>query len=116
MLKTVTAFAAVLAASVFVLPTVSQAAEVPSARVSYADLDLASDLGQQSLQRRIFHAAESVCEIGLTRTEVKFTLLAADCRDGAVSDAQPQFAAAVNAARRGTVTVGSAAALIVTAR
>jgi UrcA family protein len=115
MLKTVAAFAAVLAAGAFVAPTVSQAAEVPSARVSYVDLNLASDLGQQSLQRRIFRAAESVCEVGLTRREVKFTLLATGCRDGAIADAQPQFEAAVNAARRGTVTVGAAAALIVTA-
>ena len=115
MLKTVAAFAAVLAASAFVVPTVSQAAEVPSARVSYADLNLASDLGQQSLHRRIFHAAESVCEIGLTRREVKLALLATDCRNGAIAATQPQFEAAVNAARRGTVTVGAAAALIVTA-
>jgi UrcA family protein len=115
MLKTVVAFAAVLAASAFVVPTVSQAAEVSSARVSYADLNLASDLGQQSLQRRIFHAAESVCEIGLTRQEVKLALLAADCRDDAIAGAQPQFAAAVNSARHGTVTVLDSSVLIVTA-
>jgi len=116
MLKTATAFAALLAATAFVVPTVSQAQEVRSARVSYLDLDLASDIGQQSLQRRIFHAAESVCGIGAIRMDIKSAFLAADCRDDAVATAQPQFAAAVNAARHGTVTVGGAAALIITAR
>ena len=115
-MKTVIAVAAVLAASAFVVPTVAQAQEVASARVSYADLDLASDLGQQNLQRRIFHAAESVCGIGAIRVDLKFALLAADCRDDAVATAQPQFLAAVDAARHGTVTVGGAAALIITAQ
>ena len=115
-MKTAIAVAAVLAASAFVVPTVAQAQEVATARVSYADLDLTSDLGQQNLQRRIFHAAESVCGIGAIRMDLKFALLSADCRDDAVAGAQPQFAAAVDAARHGTVTVGSAAALVVTGR
>ncbi len=116
MLKTVTAATAVLAATGFIVPTVAQAQEFPSARVSYADLDLASDVGQQSLQRRIFHAAESVCGIGAIRVDIKSAFLATDCRDDAIAGAQPQFAAAVNAARHGTVTVGGAAALIITAQ
>jgi len=115
-MKTVIALAAVLAARAFVVPTVAQAQEVASARVSYVDLDLTSDVGQQNLQRRIFHAAESVCGIGAIRMDIKSAFLAADCRDDAIATVQPQFAAAVNAARHGTVTVGGAAALIITAR
>lgn len=115
-MKTVIAVAAVLAASAFVVPTVAQAQEVASARVFYADLDLSSDLGQQNLQRRIFHAAEGVCGIGAVRVDLKFALLSAECRDDAIAGAQPQFMAAVDAARHGTVTVGGAAALIITAQ
>lgn len=42
MLKAIPAFAALLTASVLVVPTVSQAAESNSVRVSYADLNPAS--------------------------------------------------------------------------
>ena len=82
MLKTVTAFAALLAATAFVVPTVSQAQEVRSARVSYLDLDLASDMGQQSLQRRIFHAAESVCGIGTSGRDGEVVMVCAGSNRG----------------------------------
>ena len=42
MLKPTLAFAAILVASALLTPTVSQAAETNSVRVSYADLNLAS--------------------------------------------------------------------------
>ena len=63
MLKTISALAALAAASALVAPTVSQAEEPNSVRVSYADLNLASDLGQQTLQRRIANGARTVCVI-----------------------------------------------------
>jgi UrcA family protein len=114
MLKTITAFAAVLAASALVLPTVSHAEAPTSKVVSYADLDLLSPGGQKVLFRRIGHAAEAVCEVGYTR-ELARELAATECRTVAVSAAQPAYEAAIDSYRRGTVTVG-AASLIVTAR
>lgn len=115
MLKTVTAFAAVLVASTLVVPTVSHALESNSMRVSYADLNLASDAGQRTLGRRIVYAAKVVCVIEDSR-EISLSTETNACRGDAVTRARPAYVAAVNAARRGTVTVLDAAALIVTAR
>ena len=114
MLKTVTAFAAVLVASSFVLPTVSQAAESNSVRVTYADLNLASEPGQRSLEHRIVRAAKIVCVYDDGK-DVDLSIETNACRSDAVASAQPAYAAAVNAARRGSVTVMDASALIVTA-
>ena len=56
MLKTLPALAALAIASALVIPTVSQAAERTEARVSYADLNLTTDTGQDRVQRqRILH-------------------------------------------------------------
>lgn len=114
MLKPVLAAAAVLAASVLVAPTVSQAATTNSVRVSYADLNLGSDHGQQTLQRRIAFGARVVCEIEDSR-ELALAVATNLCRGDAIESARPQYEAAVAAARHGTVEVGASAALIVTA-
>lgn len=116
MFKTVTAAAAVLFSAALVLPTVSHAEDVRSVTVSYADLDLVSGLGQQTLERRISFAARSVCDLGERSHELDFAAATSACRAATIADAQPSFEAALAAARRGTVTVGGAAALIVTAR
>ncbi len=115
MQKTITAFAAVFVATSLVLPTVSQAAEPNSVRVSYADLNLASAPGQQILEHRIVRAAKIVC-IYDDGKDVDLALETNACRSDAIAGARPAYAAAVNAARRGSVTVMDAAALIVTAR
>ena len=116
MLKAIPAFGAVVVAASLLTPTVSQAAESNSVRVSYADLDLASDLGQHSLQRRITFAARVVCEIEDTR-QLQLALATNLCRSDAVEGARPAYEAAVAAAmRHPSVTVGGAAALIVTRR
>jgi UrcA family protein len=115
MLKTITAFAAVFVASTLVLPTVSQAAESNSVRVTYADLNLASGSGQQILEHRIVYAAKIVCVYDDGR-DLDLATETNICRSDAVASAQPAYAAAVNAARRGSVTVLDAASLIVTAR
>ena len=62
MFKTLPALAALAVATALVVPTVSQAAEKNSVRVSYADLNLTTDFGQHKLQRRIVFAARLVCE------------------------------------------------------
>lgn len=116
MLKAITALGAVVVAATLVTPTVSQAAESNSVRVSYADLDLASQPGQYSLQRRIKFAARVVCIIEDSR-QMELASATNLCRGEAIEGARPAYEAAVAAAmRHPTVTVGEAAALIVTAR
>lgn len=115
MLKAIPAFGAVVVAASLVMPTASQAAESNSVRVSYADLNLASQVGQHSLQRRIGFAARVVCEIEDSR-QLPLASATNLCRTDAVARVQPAYEAAIAAARRPSVIVGEGAALIVTAR
>jgi UrcA family protein len=116
MLKTISALAALAVASALVAPTVSQAEEPNSVRVSFADLNLASDLGQHTLQRRITGAARTVCVIEDSR-ELALARATNACRGDAIASARPAYEAAVaSATRQGTVTILDSAALIVTAR
>jgi UrcA family protein len=114
MLKTLPALAALAAATALLVPTISQAAERTTVRVSYADLNLATGFGQTNLRRRINFAAELVCDT-TDPLNLSFARAVADCREGAIADAQPAFAAAVAAARHPSVTVLDASTLIVTA-
>lgn len=113
MLKTLPALAAVTFAAALVVPTVSQAQEQASARVSYADLDLAKGLGQHELQRRIAFAASTVCGPADQR-DLNYWRAVSDCRSGAIADAQPAYEAAVARALHPSVTVLEATALVVT--
>jgi UrcA family protein len=56
--------AAVLAATTFATPAVAKDEGVA---VSYADLDLSTEVGQAKLERRIDKAARSVCGLDETR-------------------------------------------------
>jgi UrcA family protein len=113
MLKTLSALAAVAVASALVVPTVSQAQDTQSVRVSYADLNLASNTGQAKLQQRIDYAAKYVCEGDLSNIDYVSAIYA--CRADAVAGARPAFEAAVaEATRHGTVTVLDTASLVVT--
>ena len=116
MMKTATAAVAVLISAALVMPTVSQAQDVESVTVSYADLDLATGDGQSRLGRRIAFAAETVCDLGETDYQLKLAQATAACRFDTIASVQPAYLAAIDGARRGTVTVGGAAALVVTAR
>ena len=115
MMKPLSALAALAVAAALLVPTVSQAAERTSARVSYADLNLSTNFGQHKLQRRIAFAAQTVCDPtdGIDRN---FVRAVAECRTGAIADAQPAYEAAVAAARHGTVEVLGAASIVVTGR
>jgi UrcA family protein len=115
MLKTISAVAAFAVASALVVPTVSQAQETNSMRVSYADLNLGTGVGQHRLQTRIGSAAKIVCVVEDSR-ELALAHATKDCRSDAVARAQPAYEAAVAAARRGSVTVIDAAALVVSAQ
>jgi UrcA family protein len=115
MLKPILACAAIVVAGALVVPTVSQAAPSNSVRVTYADLNLASEAGQQVLQGRITLAARTVCEIEDSR-ELALATETNLCRADAVDRARPAYEAAVAAARHGIVTVGASAALIVSSK
>jgi len=115
MLKTIPALAALAVAAVLVVPTVSQANETNSVRVSYADLNLATGAGQRILGGRIKFAARVVCEFEDSR-QLDVANATNLCRNDAIDRAQPQVEAAIAAARHPTVTVGYAAALVVTAQ
>ena len=113
MLKALPALAALAVAAALVVPTVSQAAEPRSVRVTYADLNLGTGFGQAKLQRRIHFAAAQGCEIA-DPMDLKFVRAVGECRTGAVAAAQPAYAAAIARARHGTVEVLDTAALIIT--
>jgi UrcA family protein len=115
MLKPALALAAVLVTSALVSPTVSQAATTNSYRVTYADLNLATQVGRTSLERRITYGAEVVCEIEDSR-EMALAAATNACRSDAFDSARPAYEAAVARARRGTVEVLGAAGIVVTAR
>ena len=113
MTKSMIALSAVFATTVFAMPATAQAQDSTSVRVSYADLNLASGLGQDVLQRRMANAARTVCVIEDSK-ELALASAAKECRRGAMTRAQPAYDAALAAARRGVVTVIDAAALVVT--
>ena len=92
----------------------SQAAEQDSVRISYADLNLVSPIGQPVLERRIAFAADTVCDTA-DMHHLSWIRAVSVCRNGAIADAQPAFDAAVAAARNPSVTVLEATALVVSA-
>jgi UrcA family protein len=115
MTKTIPALAALVVASALLVPTVSQAATADQMSVSYADLNLRGQAGRDKLMRRIDFAASTVCAVRQA-TNLAQIGAASDCHEGAIAGAQPAYDAAVRAALNPTVTVSSAASVIVTAR
>ncbi|WP_114228469.1 MULTISPECIES: UrcA family protein [Sphingomonas] len=77
--------------------------DVPVARVSYADLDLAHRPGQVTLRQRVSGAIRTVCEPSYDSTEPTGNT---QCVNAAWGQAQPQMAAAV--ARAGRLASGTA--------
>lgn len=116
MLKPLSAIAAVLFATALVAPTVSYAEDVPSATISYADLNLSNAKARHVLQSRIELAATSLCDFAAGQRELQLADMSRACRTSAIASAQPAFEAAVAAARRPSVTVLTGATLTVSAR
>lgn len=114
MMKTLPALAAVGMAALLLVPTIAKADEPNSARVSYADLNLVSPVGQQKLQHRIGFAAKSVCYTD-DNVDLQMAPAVRACRDTAVANAQPAYRDAVRRAYHPSVTVLDGAALVVTA-
>jgi UrcA family protein len=115
MLKTLPALAALAMASALVIPTVSNAAERTSVRVSYADLNLGTNFGQNKLQRRVAYAARLVCDTA-SPLDLKFQREVTSCRDDTIANAQPAIQAAIGKARHPSVEVLDGAALIISRR
>ena len=103
MLKILPALAALTMATALVVPTVSHAAEVATATVSYADLNLASKLGQARLRQRIVFAAAGLCSIADPR-DLVFYHAVKECRGDAIASAEPAYLAAVRSAFHPSVT------------
>ena len=75
-------------------PIIIQDSVVPTAHVSYADLNLHSDAGRQALEFRVRSAADSLCfEYGTADLARK--ALGQECYRKAIASAQLQIAAAV---------------------
>ena len=85
---------------------------LPTRRVNYADLNLASNSGAKRLHWRVNGAIRSVCSEGIPSGDFFTT---SKCRDFAWDGAQPQFDRAVQRAREIAMTGKSsiAAAAIV---
>ena len=115
MLKPISALAVALIASAFA-PAAAQADVPNSVLVSYADLNLGNNAGQNVLQRRISSAATQVCAAAGTKLDLTLVTLEHNCFAETIASAKPAFDAAVNAARHGTVTVLDGAALIISAQ
>ena len=98
--------AAVLTAGLATLAAVSPAAaQAPaSVTVSYADLNLASSVGRDILDRRIANAAGQLCG-GFNANQLTWAAAVLECRAETIADTRPQRDAAL---RQGTVEVSSA--------
>jgi UrcA family protein len=85
----------------------------PTARVSYADLDLASPVGVAKLERRVSASADRLC-IGIGIETLTARLAGRDCRDAALASAAPQVQRAV--ARYATAQAVGGRAITLTLR
>ncbi|MFC3713200.1 UrcA family protein [Sphingoaurantiacus capsulatus] len=83
MTKTLTTFAAAVLSLAGVTAT-ARAAPAPTQSVSYADLDLSSAAGVDSLNRRVRAAAKAVCGDAPARRGLAETIKIERCVDGAV--------------------------------
>lgn len=120
MLKAIPGAGAVVA-SALLLPTASLASTasaaggegMQTARVSYADLDLANPRGANSLKGRIKLAAAGLCGAGTARpAEIAEINASKACMVDAIASAQPAFNQAIAAARGASVTVTGAALIV----
>lgn len=68
--------------------------ERASIRVSYADLNLSTDLGKKTLDRRVDAAAKAVCDFDPYERDLSRVLISAHCTRAAVSQARVAMAAA----------------------
>lgn len=85
-----TVFAIVVAVSMVGITVPAVAQTVPTARVSFADLDTANSAGMHVLEMRVSAAARIVC--GSDATDLTDKARIAKCRKAAIADAMTSFA------------------------
>src|SRR5690349_17683839 len=90
MLKTIPALGALGVSAMLLVPTATQAQDLPTARVSYADLDLSSDVGQHSLIRRMSFASDQLCGVGKWK-QLGLVADASACSKDTLAGAQPAY-------------------------
>lgn len=78
--------AAATAAFAAIVPPAS-AQGMPTTTVSYADLDLSSAAGMTTIERRIAGAADRVCGVSATVSDLGTRVAQAKCRKAAIADA-----------------------------
>ena len=121
-MTTVTVLAAspAVARSKPVVVTAQRTSDLPTQRVSFADLNLAAAQDQKALDRRVGAAVKQVCVASGHTIEQNLKARAsfAGCSDSAWNEARPQIVAAIDRAQalalngNGAVAVGSLAITI----
>ncbi|MDO7842535.1 UrcA family protein [Sphingomonas immobilis] len=79
---------------------------VPQVRVSYADLDMSSDLGRKKLDRRVRYATDAVCG-GVLSRDLSIRMTQTACRRNAMKGAEVQVARVLDGNRAVAVAVNS---------
>lgn len=100
LLSTVALFAVVGTAAV---PTTASAREAgPSASISFADLDLMSEAGQKTLERRIEKTARAICGLDQVTTGSRMASRSQRaCYDHALQSTRTQVAVAIASSNKG---------------
>ena len=88
-------------AAVATLATTALPARAESIAVRYGDLDLSSQAGRTTLDRRITTAARSVCRNDGTR-DLREVMASRNCFRDAIQSTRTQMAALVSKKTRGT--------------
>lgn len=94
-MKIFTAAASLVATAFIATAAIAQPISTnTSIRVSYADLNLSSSAGSETLARRINNAANSACDVDSNQRSLALRANSARCHDVAVSGARIAIAAA----------------------
>lgn len=96
-------------------PALAGGVEKVSADVRYGDLNLTSEQGAATLNRRIALAAEKVCGRP-DRRDIKASQAASSCRADAIAAAKPTVELAIANARNGQSYAANQASLTVSGR
>ena len=90
--------------------------QLPSQSVYYGDLNLADSRGRGTLDARIRSAARAVCYVTFGTIPLHQMTATKECVRGAIADAQPQIAAALQRVRNGTVLAASQSIFVIRAQ
>jgi UrcA family protein len=83
-------------ASIIAVGTEVLAQEVPTTSVGYGDLNLSSEEGVRTLNRRVEKAARTICNVNSDTRDLGQQAQSSRCYKAALDSAKPQVEAAVN--------------------